>query len=413
MRLTDLLLEYNRELTAQTYKSKLIQAAKKDPSLDLTDDTSDQEIIDFIMGELEQGDPTRNKQYTQWLVKCYVNEKVRLEDIVSKGADWLETYDEMKRKNVLPLELRNINRLTFQELYNIVVDAELGGALEAERLKALPKGQSKEWLNNNHVRIIQPLDEDAAKYSGNGTQWCTAARNNNMFRHYASQGPMFILLPKHAEYEGEKYQVHAESGQFMNEQDEPVSPIKLAKVRFGDILPVLKQADPVMSQMIIFADDAVLNNLMEQVKDMSADFISDKLTDWESQDEYFYPWLKDQGYIDDNGDIDYEKAPTYFDYNPDAEEYYDRLVNAVSLSPNELRDAADEYANDNGVSPLIDKFDELVIYAMVGPQSSRSDREALDGLADWIRTNLYTEKGIVKKINKHKTTAKKLQGAGL
>lgn len=319
-----------------------------------------------------------------------------LEDIISKGADWLEKYDEMKRKNILPLELRDINRLTFQQLHKVISDPALGGALEAEKLKVIPKGQSKTIINNEVVRVIQPLDEEAAKYYGNGTTWCTAATNNNMFSSYNKDGPMFILLPKQPQHVGEKYQVHAVSGQFMDEQDDPVSPLIVIRERFGDLLSIFKQADPIFTWLVMFADDSVLEKLINQVKEFSLDHIHEILSDWESQDDSYYQFLKDGGYVNDDGDIS-EDAPTYFDYNPDAEEQYDMLVSAVNLSPRELRDAAVEYASDENENPTLGDFEHIVAYAILYNRN-RSEKHNLNHLAEWIGHNLYVQDNVIKRL---------------
>lgn len=411
MRAKEFLTEYKRDKTIEVFGPKLLAALKKDTSAGLPyqlkrertllnspdmsgisiDAQTFNRVGDLILHAIETADPTKNKQYTQWLAKCYSNEGIKLEDIYSKGADWLEYYDELKRKNILPLDLRNINRLTFQELYNIVMDAELGGALEAERMKVMPKGTSKEWLNNEHVRIIQPLDEDAAKYYGNGTQWCTAARNNNMFKQYVNQGPMFILLPKFAKYEGEKYQFHPASGQCMNEQDEPVNPRITLGQRFGDLIPLFKQLDPSMDNMVIFADDTVLKHLIDQIKDFAMEPINDRLTDWEVDDEYYFKFLQDEGYVDDEGEVDWDRAPSYLEYNDDARREYNTLSDALNPSPAELRDAAEAYQLETEEPALLSDIEEVVAFSVLF-NKSRSERGYLDPVAEWISTNLYVGK---------------------
>jgi hypothetical protein len=87
------------------------------------------------------------------------------------------------------------------------------------------KGESTEILNNSEVRIIIPEDQKAACYYGQGTRWCTAAKNNNMYDNY--DWPLFILVPKNPTHEGEKYQVQVSGGDWMDETDSPVSVIDI------------------------------------------------------------------------------------------------------------------------------------------------------------------------------------------
>ena len=154
MRLTDLLLEYNRELTAQTYKSKLIQSAKKDPSLDLTDDTSDQEIIDFIMGELEQGDPTPNTIYVRWLTSQYATGNIsRLEDAKSTIKDYLELYIKAKQKSLLPIEYKDIMRLNVDQMTQVI--DQLRAKIEKPAVQE-DRGEYKVLLNDSNLLIVNP-----------------------------------------------------------------------------------------------------------------------------------------------------------------------------------------------------------------------------------------------------------------
>ena len=56
---------------------------------------------------------------------------------------------------------------------------------------------------------------------GSGTDWCTATgKTDSMFHHYIEQGPLFIFIdnsnPKN------KYQVHFESEQYMDRNDNPI-----------------------------------------------------------------------------------------------------------------------------------------------------------------------------------------------
>ena len=83
------------------------------------------------------------------------------------------------------------------------------------------KGSAKEYYNDADIRVIQPVDQTASCYYGQGTRWCTAGRTNNMFDHYHNDGPLYVVLPKAPAYPGEKYQFHFESGQYMDEQDNP------------------------------------------------------------------------------------------------------------------------------------------------------------------------------------------------
>ena len=53
-----------------------------------------------------------------------------------------------------------------------------------------------------------PLYERASIYYGQGTRWCTAATASaNYYEDYTRSAPLFIVIPRHPKYQGEKYQL--------------------------------------------------------------------------------------------------------------------------------------------------------------------------------------------------------------
>ena len=58
------------------------------------------------------------------------------------------------------------------------------------------------------ITVYHPNTIEEAIHLGQGTKWCTVARNKNMFDTYNKYGPMYIVVPKDPMYPGEKYQIH-------------------------------------------------------------------------------------------------------------------------------------------------------------------------------------------------------------
>jgi len=232
MKIGEILLEYRRDKTAASLGDKIVDALARDPGLRFQDDEPE-EIVQmkerfktdikfqtYFLNKLEQGDPTSNKQYTQWIIRQYIAGKIRrLEDVRSTVRDMLERYEYAKSRNKLPAEYRDINRLDVAALHDLTKNIVL-----ADPAAAKTKQNAKEIYNDSEFRVIEPLDQAASCYYGQGTQWCTAARNNNMFDEYNDNGPLYIVIPKHPKYEGEKYQIHFDSNQFTNEKDIDVGP---------------------------------------------------------------------------------------------------------------------------------------------------------------------------------------------
>lgn len=45
------------------------------------------------------------------------------------------------------------------------------------------------------ITIHDPRNTEESQYYGNGTKWCTAAKNDNRFEYYFKDGPLYIIVP--------------------------------------------------------------------------------------------------------------------------------------------------------------------------------------------------------------------------
>lgn len=438
-----ILLEYKRDKTAAAFGTKLLAALSNDPrsvaaplgtaraalknqvSEPLSQDTK-LIIVNDILTVLEKADPTPNKEYTQWLARCYANGEEFLEDLLSRGMDMLESYIEMKKFRVLPERERNIMNLKFNDLYAVTHNVDLINALDNAIEASTPddKGQSTVLLDNSEVRIIIPEDEAAAKYYGRGTIWCTAAKNNNQFNYYNKDGKIYILLPKNPEYDGEKYQIHFAHEQFMDENDDQVPDIlELLQVRFGDLIPVFDRVEDGLWEYILFAPDEKINKAVNALAELGQEYISESISDWEQQDDYFHSWQTDEarakGYVlmpdgtpytgspkqndelEDDGydgfddlEVDYDRMheddeiSSYANYNHEASQFETHGHEAIRPSAETVREIANEmYANDGELQKL-GSIEEVIAY---GIKDTLKDEDG--GLARYYNDKLYLEWG--------------------
>jgi len=237
------LLEYKRDITATNLGKQLIDRLSKEPTIrgdvgsivgdllnprfpDSTYNYTLETGVVAILKLFEDVDPTPNKQYTEWLVRRYIDGSiVRFEDVLSTWADLLHEYHRLKTRRLLPPELMDINKFKTEQDLKQLHKSVLDIFNSTDEKVEVQKGESTEILNNSEVRIIIPEDQKAACYYGQGTRWCTAAKNNNMYDNY--DWPLFILVPKNPTHEGEKYQVQVSGGDWMDETDSPVSVIDI------------------------------------------------------------------------------------------------------------------------------------------------------------------------------------------
>ena len=187
--------------------------------------------MDKVLKFFEDADPTANKQYTEWLVRRYIDGGIRyLEDVDSTVAENLSMYHELKIRRMLPSELADIGRVKsqqvarfFRDVYNIYKELP-------EVQEKMEKGEAEQVYDDSEIRVIHPEDQSAACYYGQGTRWCTAStKSRNYFQEYNEDGPLYIVIPKNPKHKGEKYQLHFESYSFMDENDAGVDIYKLMK----------------------------------------------------------------------------------------------------------------------------------------------------------------------------------------
>ena len=252
-------LEYKRDVTGKQFGDKMLKHAIDDPYLfeevmtahylgydnyvffdgadidqyyelnDIDPEATAYKNRDIYLNTLfekfEDVDPTKDHQYVPWIARMYAGygPQSNFEDIVSKLRPYLEDYDNRKKHNQLAPEHRDIMRFkTIDDLMDMI-DGIVPTSPEASG-----KGAHTELYEDDVIRVVVPHNEEAAVYYGQGTRWCTAARNdNNMFDYYNRDGRLYIVLPKAPSYTGEKYQLHLETGSYMNEKDTSVSLISL------------------------------------------------------------------------------------------------------------------------------------------------------------------------------------------
>ena len=211
------LLEYNRAKTIETWGEKLEKRIQS--SFVITGDISD--TINEKLEMLEKADPTQNKQYVQWLIKAFVNGS-SLQDLMSRGKDNLEKFELLKKRKLIKPEHADIGKLKL--LKNL---EDIMGKYEIPEEENTDKGDSSVIEDNQEFKAVVPHDQKAACYYGQGTRWCTAAKNHNMFKDYNDKNDLIIIIPKKPRYDGEKYQLYynernAGDEIFMDEKDEYV-----------------------------------------------------------------------------------------------------------------------------------------------------------------------------------------------
>lgn len=233
-------------------KTKPKLSKKEFLDLVLADPTTRLNNVDVETANPEELGKIKAGSYVPWLIKNYLQPKtessfgdysyerdvkrakeVFLEDLY-KVTDDLKKFERFKGR--LPKEMRDINKLTADQLYDAVKDFDLTLATttKAERKSAPVHPGAKLVFDAPNWRVVEiedkgPVGKEAACfYGGNNveTRWCTSAPGASWFERYIKDGPLYVVfdpndtdvspntgLPKN------RYQFHFPSNQFMDKDD--------------------------------------------------------------------------------------------------------------------------------------------------------------------------------------------------
>jgi hypothetical protein len=176
-------------------------------------------------------------QTLTWIINSYITKSInKLEDIQSRLKPAIEKLKLLAKKDSnYTKQLTNITKFAGLKGLEAYLDEEPQKNLLEELIKTstINKGREggKVIFDGNDIKIIKPVTKEGACYYGRGTKWCTSAtESNNLFEKYNKDGPLYIIQPKNPDKDGkEKYQLHFESEQFMDDKDSPVDLNELIK----------------------------------------------------------------------------------------------------------------------------------------------------------------------------------------
>ena len=170
---------------------------------------------------------TNNKlAISLWMIKKIESGFILPEDIY-KWEEYLEIFKRVKRE----FPIKDINQIKEPEqIDDFVNKAEeiKDREIDPSKKKGVEKSDKYAELRIGEVAGFQVYkipkgtsDEmyGAACGLGTGTSWCTATGNTKQwFDRYAKDGPLYIFVGP----DGEKYQFHYESSQYMDKNDRSI-----------------------------------------------------------------------------------------------------------------------------------------------------------------------------------------------
>ena len=178
---------------------------------------------------IQQMDVTTNTKKTiSWIIKSYIGMTIPnintlpevVKDIAKYGIHKIKKLDGYEPS----LPEHNPNKF-LRPLASEIVSPLQPKSKEEQYLDLLKKTCI---LNTDELTIHLPTTKEESISLGRNTRWCTATHSkDNLFEHYNTKGPLYIIIPKNKLELTEKYQLHGSNTELMNENNRKISLPKL------------------------------------------------------------------------------------------------------------------------------------------------------------------------------------------
>ena len=218
------LMEYKREITASKMKSNILSGLEKDTELNRRMFGMDDEFkVDVVLSKLENIDPTNNKQFVPWLAKNYGLFKFEDTDIVNDALTNFVRFKTQISRQGKAVDIGQYNWNTFKSMIDEVTKVDVGNTSEHEKLDYKNANNIDVLYSGTYGKLMVPKTKAASCEIGSGTKWCTAARKDNMFGEYNSEGKLYIWIDK----SGDKYQFHFEKEEYKDSVNRDIEQDKM------------------------------------------------------------------------------------------------------------------------------------------------------------------------------------------
>lgn len=260
------------------HKGKIIPGLTPDEYFEIVsaDPTTRMNDVDLDKITREDFDTIKAGEYVPWLIEMFLTVKPRVSENHPDYAkelketrkyffeDLYKITDDLKKfsrfKNRLPVDKRDINKLSVGELYRLVkdFDLELVTTTKKERKSQEIHPGAQLVFDGPNWRVVEISDksalgkEAACFYGGNQkeTRWCTSAPGLKWFEDYIKDGNLYVIYDKNDDViqagtglPVERYQFHFEREQFMDKND---NPINLGEYLNGKLAEIKEFFEPIM-----------------------------------------------------------------------------------------------------------------------------------------------------------------------
>lgn len=160
-------------------------------------------IVSFITKSI---DPSDRGHYTKWILQRLVSRDAMFRRFFIDPSDQTEienmllTFDRIK--TYLPnREHRDINFFktakSLKDFLQFVEETDFKSVRERDREEIahmIDMGEAKILLDNDRLKVVRILSENAAILFGRNTKWCVASRDPTRLFDYLNRGQLFFIL---------------------------------------------------------------------------------------------------------------------------------------------------------------------------------------------------------------------------
>ena len=212
----------------------------------------------------------------RWILNLYKNKNLKKEDFY-KVPEALEKFEKYKKY----LKQKDLNQYkSLPQLFEAVDNVEVTQTpSEIKRnIKKTDINKDAELVASTaKYNVYVPKTYEASCKLGAGTHWCTASNSDSRYyENYSSQGPLYILIDKGSGKA--EYQLHFESGQFMNKDDSPVS--------FSEIIGDDTEMSKFIVNIIKSKPEYIEKYKYEIIEAPFAEEFLDQIKEWYAKDNY-------------------------------------------------------------------------------------------------------------------------------
>jgi len=212
------------------------------------------EVLDSTLSATKYGDVSRDGKFDKWLTDIYIRGAADYEDVKGEGGDALGAWNALSTRNKLKPEHQDFNVFkNLRQIQLIVRNSAYRDILRRIQDSAVIEKHKREkkevtLIDNNRFLVVIPFNYGACYTFNNSlgynASFCTgSSRGLEWFKEYAPRGPIVSIFDKaNADHKDGKWQMHLQTNQLQNGDQDNRSNMPHNDKRFAELFPGLMKS---------------------------------------------------------------------------------------------------------------------------------------------------------------------------